>query len=133
MFGQMYYGQINTFIDSKQYTLVVLSNLLLIIYNIFYWIQWVQVFNKEKMTLHYNITYKHRQSRQHLSFVHALYKSTSALVNILIVFVKLQMSDNESTSTKKYTSYIPTTILQGNSSYKTSHLNLKTTKLLHTL
>jgi len=52
---------------------------------------------QKKMTLHYNIIYKHRQTKPHLSFVFTLYKSTSALINTLLV---LQMSENESTTTK---------------------------------
>jgi len=37
---------------------------------------------------------------QHFLFIHTLYKSTSALINILIVLVELLMSENESVSTK---------------------------------
>jgi len=62
--------------------------------------QWVQVLIKEKMTLHYNVTNKHRQTRQHLPFVHTVYKNTSAVINALIILVKLQMSENKSSPTK---------------------------------
>jgi len=50
----------------------------------------MQVLSKEKMTLHYNTTKKHRQTTQHLLFIQTLYQSTSALINLLIVLVKLK-------------------------------------------
>jgi len=64
--------------------------------------QWVQVLNK------------HSQTRQHLPFLQTIYKNTSALIsaliNALIVLVKLQTSENESTPTKNI--YLAT-IIQG--------------------
>lgn len=54
----------------------------------------MQVPNKERMTLHYNTTNKHIQTRQHLTFVHTLYKITNALINALSVldYKRVKMS-----------------------------------------
>jgi len=50
------------------------------------------------------LIYKYRQTRQHLLFVHTLYKSTSVLVNTPIVLVKLQMNEDESSPIEKHLS-----------------------------
>jgi hypothetical protein len=63
------------------------------------------------MALHYNITYKHRQTTQYLPFVSILHKITSTLINTLITLVKLQQIKMNLFRQKII---YPTTILQGN-------------------